>query len=220
MSSAAGGHLRRSEASPRIQWLIGILNVAGFGSPHSLCQPQVSRKVRIGVHLLSPATSSRGGVAGRPVITARLPRITGMHRRVRGVVGPGMASVASMAQHELVGDQGTPVNSQHESMQRHRSDDMGLKDARASESYKADYSMKEAPCGASHSTPSGETLRIRNWEHGRSRHSGQNTPSQGVSCVRPIAPESALRHGLTTAERLDPSAVLLSVSGDSHRSSD
>ena len=81
-----------------------------------------------------------------------------MHRRVRGVVGPGMASVASMVQHELVGDQGTPVNSQHESMQRHRSDDMGLKDARASESDKADYSMKEAPCGASHSTPSGETI--------------------------------------------------------------
>jgi hypothetical protein len=81
-----------------------------------------------------------------------------MHRRVRGVVGSGMASVASTAQHGLVGDQGTPVNSQHESMQRHRSDDMGLKDARASESDKADCPMKEAPCGASHSTPSGETI--------------------------------------------------------------
>ena len=81
-----------------------------------------------------------------------------MHRRVRGVVGSGMASVASMAQHGPVGDQGTPVSSQHESMQRHRSDDMGLKDARASESDKADCPMKEAPCGASHSTPSGETI--------------------------------------------------------------
>lgn len=81
-----------------------------------------------------------------------------MHRRVRGVVGSGMASVASMAQHGPVGDQGTPVSSQHESMQRHRSDDMGLKDARASESDKADYPMKEAPCGASHRTPSGETI--------------------------------------------------------------
>ena len=50
-----------------------------------------------------------------------------MHRRVRGVAGPGMASIASTVQHGLVGDQGKPINSQHESMQRQRSDAMGLK---------------------------------------------------------------------------------------------
>ena len=111
-----------------------------------------------------------------------------MHRRVRGVVGPGMASVASMAQHGPVGDQGKPVNSQHESMQRHRSDDMGLKDARASESYKADYPMKEAPCGASYSTPSGETIGTGTGKQPEQMLRLRQHPSQGKGCA---APDSA-----------------------------
>jgi hypothetical protein len=37
------------------------------------------------------------GVAGRPITTARLLRITGMHRRVRGVRWLGMISKATVA---------------------------------------------------------------------------------------------------------------------------
>ena len=73
------------------------------------------------------------------------------------------AKSASAAQHGLVGDQGTPVNSQHESMQRLRSDDMGLKDARVSGSNKAGLLDERAPQGASHSTP----LRRDDWERTR-----------------------------------------------------
>ena len=97
-----------------------------------------------------------------PLRTARLQRITGLRRRVRGVRRLGMTVTASEASRMAIGRPGKT----HKSSARTRNVVAGTtwpKDARGSEWNKADDSMKDAPARGHHiGLPRSETVTQQN----------------------------------------------------------